>query len=92
MRTNVKRKKRQTTKQKNQDHRNIAPLSLQLRSYKKIIEKTILLNRNVAVYMNTIYSFSITLILPESYYAHFDSLAERQVVFVGFEIVCEVTF
>ena len=30
-----KKKKRQTTKQKNQEHRSIAPLNLQLRSNKK---------------------------------------------------------
>ena len=29
------KKERQTTKQENQEHRNTAPLSLQIRSYKK---------------------------------------------------------
>ena len=37
--TNVKRKDRQTTKQKNQEHRNIAPLSLKLRSYNEDWQK-----------------------------------------------------
>ena len=33
VRTNVKQKERQKTKQKNQEHRKIAPLSIQLRNY-----------------------------------------------------------
>ena len=32
---------RQTTKQKNQEHRNIATLSLQLRSYKKMTNNSL---------------------------------------------------
>ena len=35
----LNKNERQTTKQKNQEHRNIAPLSLQLRSCKKTIKQ-----------------------------------------------------
>ena len=38
VRTNIKRKRASDDETKNQEHHNIAPLSLQLRSYKKEVK------------------------------------------------------